>query len=180
MHDQAEWAVTDLLVRLYALEDKAPDIAALAERGIVIRRAVAPERRVAVNWVAQQFGEGWAGEVEAAFSRTPTSCHIAVGGQALLGFACFDATALGFFGPTGVAPSARGQGIGAALLWASLTAMHAAGYAYAIIGGVGPVDFYARVAGAIPIPDSTPGLYGGLLRSPARPRSDDPSREPSA
>lgn len=41
--------------------------------------------------------------------------------------------------------------------------MRAAGYAYAIIGGVGPADFYARAVGAVEIPDSTPGIYADML-----------------
>src|SRR5207237_73855 len=95
----------------------------------------------------------------------PTRCHLAHCGNRLVGFACFDATALGFFGPVAVDPEQRGSGIGAALLKASLAAMREHGYAYAIIGGVGPADFYTRVAGAVLIPDSTPGVYAGLLRA---------------
>jgi len=34
-----------------------------------------------------------------------------------------------------------------------------------VIGGVGPADFYAKVAGAVLIPDSSPGLYRGMLGS---------------
>ncbi len=52
-----------------------------------------------------------------------------------------------------------GRGVGAALTLAVLAAMREDGYAYAIIGGAGPADFYARVAGAIEIPGSTPGVY---------------------
>ena len=33
------------------------------------------------------------------------------------------------------------------------------GYAYAIIGSAGPEDYYAKVCGAIAIPDSKPGIY---------------------
>ena len=62
---------------------------------------------------------------------------IATRGEALLGFACHDATAKGFFGPTAVAEAERGKGIGEALLFATLRGMREAGYAYAIIGGVG-------------------------------------------
>ena len=169
--------MTDLIVRLYALDAAQGPAAvkALGDRGIVIRRALAPERRPLVGWVAGQFGDGWAGEAEVAFSRTPTTCLVALRGQEPLGFACFDVTALGFFGPTGVAAEARGIGIGAALLRAALSAMREAGYAYAVIGGVGPVDFYARTVGAVPIPDSTPGLYAGLLRrSPDKPKEPKP------
>lgn len=33
----------------------------------------------------------------------------------------------------------------------------------AIIGGVGPAEFYAKAVNAALIPDSTPGIYRGLL-----------------
>ncbi len=53
----------------------------------------------------------------------------------ILGFACYNTTAKNFFGPTHVLKSMRGKGIGKALLIASLEALKAEGYAYAIIGG---------------------------------------------
>jgi len=81
-----------------------------------------------------------------------------------VGFGCYDATCRNFFGPAGVEESLRGRGIGSGILLGCLEAMRAAGYAYAIIGGVGPREFYARVAGAIEIPDSSPGIYRDLLR----------------
>jgi predicted N-acetyltransferase YhbS len=60
---------------------------------------------------------------------------------------------------------ARGRGIGAALLMASLHAMREQGYAYAVIGAAGPIDFYQKAVGGLVIPDSWPGLYRGLLRA---------------
>jgi predicted N-acetyltransferase YhbS len=84
---------------------------------------------------------------------------VAVRGPALVGFACHDVARRNFFGPAGVDPATRGTGVGAALTLAVLAAMGEDGYAYAIIGGAGPADFYARVAGAIEIPGSTPGVY---------------------
>ena len=80
------------------------------------------------------------------------------------GFACYDTTAKAFFGPTGVLERERRQGIGTALLLVTLRAMAAEGYAYGIIGGVGPADFYAKAVGAVPIASSTPGIYANLLR----------------
>ena len=41
--------------------------------------------------------------------------------------------------------------------------LRAEGYAYAIIGGVGPVAFYEKCVGARAIPDSTPGIYRDFL-----------------
>ena len=105
----------------------------------------------------------WASEVDVAFSRQPVSCFIAVRQKSILGFACHDATCPNFFGPTGVDPNERKNGIGKALLFNCLEAMKQQGYGYAIIGGVGPAEFYAKTVGAIPIEGSEPGVYRGLL-----------------
>jgi GNAT superfamily N-acetyltransferase len=154
----------DMLVKLYALPDLAPFVERAKGHGVAIRRAIPPEKHVVVNWVREEFGEVWASECEAAFTNHPATCFIATEGNTLLGFACHEATCKNFFGPTGVSEAARGQGIGAALLVACLHDMAARGYAYAIIGGVGPVDFYAQSVGAAIIEESTPGIYAGLLR----------------
>jgi hypothetical protein len=37
--------------------------------------------------------------------------------------------------------------------------MAAMGYAYAVIGCAGSVEFYRRVVAVIEIPDSSPGIY---------------------
>ena len=81
----------------------------------------------------------------------------------MLGFACHDVTCRNFFGPEGVVAEERGRGTGRALLLAALHAQREQGYAYAIIGGVGPAAFYARTVGAVTIADSTPGIYAGML-----------------
>jgi hypothetical protein len=39
------------------------------------------------------------------------------------------------------------------------------GYAYAVIGDVGPSAFYERTVGATAIPNSEPGIYAGLLKT---------------
>jgi GNAT superfamily N-acetyltransferase len=76
--------------------------------------------------------------------------------------------ASGFFGPTGVAVDARGQGIGAALLHSTLQTMKNMGYAYAIVGDPGPTQFYIDTVGAIEIPLPGKGIYADMLRAPAR------------
>ncbi|MSP11488.1 MAG: N-acetyltransferase [Chloroflexi bacterium] len=158
--------MADMLVKLYALPDATPVLAQLRQAGIVIRRAIAPEKHLVVDWVRREFSLGWASECEVSFSNHPVSTYMALDGNSIVGFASYDATYRNFFGPTGVAPAYRGRGIGRALLVAALQAMAANGYAYGIIGGVGPVDFYARTVGATIIPDSSPGIYHGMLRSP--------------
>ncbi len=157
--------MTDMLVKLYALPDLAPALADPRMAGVTIRRALAPEKHVVTAWVQATFDSpGWASECEAAILRQPPACFVAVENEALIGFGCYDATSRGVFGPTGVGEAARKRGIGTALLLACLHDMRAQGYAYAIIGWAGPQDFYARIVGATPIPDSEPGLYAGLLR----------------
>lgn len=158
--------VPDMLVRLYDLPPLDQSGAKPLGGGVVVRRALAPEKRVVLHFVREQFGPGWADECEVSFSRLPVACFVAHREQNLLGFACYDATAKGFFGPTGVLGAARRQGIGRALLLAALYAMRAEGYAYGVIGGVGPVDFYRAVVNAFVIPDSSPGIYRHLLEDP--------------
>jgi GNAT superfamily N-acetyltransferase len=154
----------DMLVRLYDLPESSSRVHALRSAGIEVRRALAPERHVVVSWVREHFSDGWASECEVSLGRSPISCFRAQRGQEVLGFACYDATAKAFFGPTGVLERERKRGIGTALLLVTLEAMAAEGYAYAIIGAAGPADFYARAVGAVPIAGSTPGVYANLLR----------------
>lgn len=153
----------DMLVRLYALPDLAPALAACAAGGVAVRRAQMPEKPLVVDWVRSHFRTSCA-EVEAAFARPPVTCFVALRGGRLVGFACHDVTCRNFFGPEGVAETERGRGIGSALLLSALHAQRAQGYAYAVIGGVGPAAFYEKAAGAVAIPDSTPGIYAGMLR----------------
>lgn len=153
----------DMLVKLYDLPPSHDMVGRLAADGISIRRALPPEKHTVLAWVRGNFSEAWASETDVAFARQPVSCFIAIQDKRLLGFACHDATCRNFFGPTGVDPGARGKGIGAALLLACLEAMRGQGFGYAIIGGVGPADFYANTVGAVPIEGSRPGVYRGLL-----------------
>ncbi|MEP6602794.1 MAG: GNAT family N-acetyltransferase [Spartobacteria bacterium] len=156
--------MADLLVKLYELN---PRPSALPE-GLTVRRAFAAEKRLVAQWVAKHFGERWASECEISFARQPVACFIATNDFDVLGFATYDATARGFFGPTGVAENARHKGIGRALLTAALQDMGAQGYAYGIIGSTTSIEFYRREVSAIEIADSSPGFYRGMLK-PTRP-----------
>ncbi len=126
---------------------------------VSLRRSMAYEKRQIISWVQHHFGAEWASECDVAFGNWPISCHIATAQGSILGFACYDSTSRGMFGPIGVIERARGQGIGRELLLSGLRAMAALGYAYAIIGGAISSDFYSRVVSVIEIPDSTPGIY---------------------
>ena len=153
----------DMLVKLYALPDSRPAYDRLHQAGIILRRALAPEKHKVITWVRDHFSEAWASEAEVAFSRQPVSCFIAIENKNIVGFACHDATCSNFFGPTGVSPEAQQNGIGKALLFACLEDMKHQGFGYAIIGGVGPAEFYAKAVGAMAIEGSEPGIYRGLL-----------------
>ena len=154
----------DMLVKLYDLPDDWGFISQQAALGIVIRKAMSSEKALILDWVRQEFSEAWVAETERALANQPISCFIAVRqteGQPnqLIGFACYDAAALDMFGPTGVQESQRLRGTGKALLLACLLDMKLKGYPYAIIGWVGPAEFYAKAAGAVIIPDSEPSIW---------------------
>jgi len=117
------------------------------------------------QFIQQHFSARWADETAIGFAHQPISVYLATVEHRLVGFAAYECTRRGFFGPTGVVESARGKGIGTALLLASLQGLHELGYVYGIIGGAGPVSFYEKTVGAIVIPDSEPGIYTDLLKA---------------
>ena len=149
----------DMLIKLFE-----PPARAAAAPSHLVRKPIGPEQALVLRWVAATFSAGWASEAQVALANRPVSLFIATRAESLAGFCCYDATARGLVGPIGVAPPARGGGIGAALLLACLSDMRGVGYGYAIVGGVGAPEFFQRVAGAIEIQGSTPGLYAGMLR----------------
>ena len=153
----------DMLVKLYDLKDNWNFLEEQKNKGIIIRKPIAPEKSVITEWIEKEFGTGWKDEFEISLNNSPKSCFIAILDNEIIGFACYDATALGFFGPTGVSEKCRGKGTGKALLMACLLDMKLKGYGYAVIGAVGPAEFYGKAAGAVPIPNSWPGVYNGLL-----------------
>ena len=153
----------DMLVHLYDLPDSTALYAEVVAKGVTLRRARAFEKHTVAEFAKTHFSPKWVSEVEVALTRQPVACFIATREKQILGFACFDTTQRGFFGPTGVAENARGLGLGKALLMKSLEALREIGFAYAIIGGVGPKEFYAKACGAIEIPGSDPGTYQDIL-----------------
>lgn len=160
--------MADMLVPLLNLPPQEELLSRLELEGIRIHRALAPDKHRVVEWVAEHSGRNASGECDVSFSRTPVTCYIATRGADILGYACYEATAPNFFGPTRVLDSEQGKGIGKALLLKCLHSMREAGYVYAIIGGVGPAEFYEKSVGAFLIPDSTPGIYRDFLGAKAR------------
>ena len=116
------------------------------------------------EFATKHFAVSWADEISVGFANKPTSVLIALREGEVVGFGAYECTHRGFFGPTGVAESERGSGIGKALLFASLWGLRDMGYAYAVVGAAGPVDFYAKTVGATVIPDSSPGIYADPIK----------------
>ena len=151
----------DLLVNLL----KLPPPENTPAEGFLIRRAQPFELTPVRTFVTTNFSQRWADEISVGFTRQPISVFIATIERQLVGFAAYECTRRGYFGPTGVIQAAQGKGIGKALLLASLWALREMGYVYAIIGAAGPVRFYQKTVGAIIIPDSEPGIYTDSLKS---------------
>lgn len=153
----------DLLVNLL----KLPPLE--AAEGFIVRRAQPFELSPVRRFVAENFAPSWADEISVGFARQPVSVYIATidraGDRELAGFAAYECTRRAFFGPTGVLQSARGKGIGKALLLPCLWSLREMGYVYAVIGAAGPVRFYQKTVGAIIIPDSEPGIYTDMLKT---------------
>lgn len=156
----------DMLVNLLDLPSPAPLVEQLAREGVRIHRPLTSNKGKVLNWVLEHSGPNGAGECDVCFAHLPVSCFIASREGEVIGYACYDATAPDFFGPTRVAQEEQGRGIGKALLLSALAALREEGYVYAVIGGVGPVEFYEKCVGAFVIPGSTPGIYRNSLKKP--------------
>src|SRR6266705_5421039 len=150
----------DLLVNLL----KLPSLDQLPDEAVYIRLALPCEITLVREFIKKNFSVDWDDEISVGFANKPVTVVIATRHGRVIGFAGYECTRKAFFGPTGVAESERGSGIGTALLIASMWGLRELGYVYGIIGAAGPVDFYQRAIGAIVIPDSQPGIYTDLLR----------------
>ncbi|HEV8589665.1 MAG TPA: GNAT family N-acetyltransferase [Pyrinomonadaceae bacterium] len=154
----------DLLVNLLKLPSTESALSALNDSSVSIRRAQPFEITPAREFIESNFSIAWADEISVGFANKPVTVYIATRDGRVVGFAGYECTRKAFFGPTGVAESERGRGIGKALLIAALWGLRELGYVYGIIGAAGPVEFYQEAVGAIVIPDSQPGIYTDLLR----------------
>ena len=161
----------DMLIKLYDMPNVTRTSqndfeSKLEKEGIKIKRAMVLEKSVVAEFAKVQFNFLWENEVERAILNRPSSCYIAVKDKKIIGFACYDATGLGFFGPMGVAPEEEGKGIGTALLYKCLESMKEKGYGYAIIGYVtDAVPFYEKAVGAQVIEGTelSKSIYSNLI-----------------
>ena len=96
-------------------------------------------------FVGQCFYASWSQELRLAHFRG--TCRVLTVQDVVVGFACFDATFTGAFGPFGIHPRERKQKLGALLLLNVLQEMRYRDHRYAFIGDVGAdvAGFYQRV-----------------------------------
>lgn len=154
----------DMLVNLLKLPPLGPALQELDDAGIVVRRAQPFELTPVRAFIEREFRLSWADEVSAGFANKPISVFIAMIEKELVGFAGYECTRRGFFGPTAVVERMQHRGVGKAVLLASLWGLREMGYVYGIIGRAGPIEFYEKTVGAVIIPDSDPGIYVDLLK----------------
>ena len=150
----------DMIVGLAHL----PEVPVL--EGVKIKRAFVGDKTKILEFIREHFSEGWVCEAEHALLDTPPKCFIATENGKVIGFACYDSSARGFFGPIGIDPSRRGKDIGKALLIRTLNAMREFGYAYGIIGWVGSAEnFYRKTVGAEFIKGGNPenSVYSNMI-----------------
>lgn len=151
----------DLLVNLYdkkndfpfllkKLEETLPDLA-----GTEVSPAQKEEKDRTLGFVKAYYEENWVRECEEAFSNEEITCYLARRDGQIIGFACYDATAKGYFGPVGLLPEGKKKGVGRKLLYTVLQRMQEAGYGYAVIGWAKEAaGFYEKALRVWEIPDS--------------------------
>lgn len=133
---------------------------------IQIKRAYPSDKDIILDFIKKNFEKNWIYEAEYAIVSDISKCFVAVDNKKIIGFACFDSSAKGFFGPMGVLKKRRGEKIGATLLYKTLLAMKEYGYAYAIIGWVNDAkEFYEKTINAQVIQNSSPSnsVYSRLI-----------------
>lgn len=159
--------MSDMLVNLYHLKPEYDLIESLENQGITIKRAVPGERSEVLSFISHHFTLKEVDECRAAFSNQPVTCYLAMRGKEIIGYACYEAKAKNFFGPTGVVQEERYHGVGKALLYKSLISMQEMGYIYGIIGWseAGDLAFYKKTIGAIMIDDDLSGIFGRLIEN---------------
>lgn len=156
-------AETNVVVNLYNLPDdiEADYRPAMEKVGVQIKRAMAPDKTAILDFIRTEFSQGWADEAEKALWNNPSTLYIAVADKKVVGFAAYDSTCLGCYGPLGVASTHRKMGIAQALTSACLKSMREKGY-WVAVWQAGPVEYYVKHLNA-KILDDHPGVYVNMI-----------------
>ncbi len=117
---------------------------ALREGGVQLRRASPEDADFLSGQVESAFSADWAWEVRLGLELHPPGVHIALSRGRLAGFAVSGVSGPDVFGPTGTLASHRKRGIGSTLLLRCLEDIRTRGHEHAIIGWLGPEEFYRR------------------------------------
>ena len=121
-------------------------------KNILFRRGVRGEENAVSKWVFERFGPFWKIETLMAYTRRerPT-IWLALRGDEVLGFSCYSALHIDWFGPIGVDVKARRLGIGTVLLFKSLEDMHLMGRRIIRIPWTSHLFFYSQVPNVVRI-----------------------------
>jgi GNAT superfamily N-acetyltransferase len=147
----------DMLVNLYdeSLLDARIQESIPGQDGYSVVRTPGILADELASFAEREFSPMWASETRRSLYSTPSDSYAVVYDNHIVGFCAFNATAKGFFGPTGVHHDHRGKGLGRILLVNALLSLRQEGYAYAVIGGVNEAaGFYERTVHATRIPSS--------------------------
>jgi ribosomal protein S18 acetylase RimI-like enzyme len=136
----------DLAARAW---DASPIEEALEDSDIVIRRLEAGDRPAFSAWLRSSWSEWWHDEGMNAYANDPFSGFIAVRDGRICAFAVYNVEGFaGHFGPTGTDEIMRGRGIATALFYRCMRDLQQRGLEASEIVWVGPIAYYARIAGA--------------------------------
>jgi predicted N-acetyltransferase YhbS len=128
--------------------DSASDERRLRTQSIEVRRLALADAGAFQRYLRREWHWRWQVEGLRTLENDPVTTHIALRDGEIIGFASYDVSGPGEFGPMGTHRAWRGSGIGATLLRRCLADLRDAGYASADIQWVGPIGFYARHVGA--------------------------------
>jgi GNAT superfamily N-acetyltransferase len=140
----------NMLVELDARDwDTTGEEARLAQTGVLIRRLQPDDRPGFGAWLQQQWNPVWQYEGLSSYANDPISTFVAISDGQIRAFASYNVAAPeAGFGPTGTQPEFRGRGIGRVLFFHCMRDLKDLGHHVAEVCWVGPIAFYARVAGA--------------------------------
>ncbi|MEW6045608.1 MAG: GNAT family N-acetyltransferase [Bacillota bacterium] len=121
----------------------------LERLGVRVRRLEHTDETAFRAWLEQTWGPNWTYEALLALRRPVPTGFVAEQDGRIVGFAVYDSTRPGWFGPMGVEVAWQGSGVGIELCVQAFEAMAAQGYRAAEIAWAGPRCFYARKLGAV-------------------------------
>lgn len=133
----------DLAVKLVGFDAMAKAIPSYLPPEFTVKRSDLSEAVDVYEWVRREFSRRWAGQYFDA-AGAGKGIHATDASGKIVGFSAWDVPKLGYFGPLGTGKEMRGRGIGKALTVLALLMMQEAGYGFAMIHHVGPVEFYGK------------------------------------